>query len=270
MHRLTLLVLAFVVAVPAQAASPLAESVRYVKTRELPGGGFAEPGELDPSVRLTARAVVGLRAAGVKPSRDTEDYLEAQEEALVETIDVAHGVLARTALGDRAPRLVARLRADTGRNGAIGSTLDSTIWAVLALRQARAAVSRATVRYLLARQSPAGGWAGDTAAAIQALRAVGVRGRPITRGLAFLRRHQNRDGGFELTRGRGSDAPSTAWAIQAFLAAQARPGPAAYRYLAGLRRPDGSYRYSARSASTPVFVTSQALAALAGKPLPLR
>ena len=50
--------------------------------------------------------------------------------------------------------------------------------------------------------------------------------RPIDRAVAFLRRHQNRDGGFELTLGRGSDAQSTAWAIQALLAAgasRARP-----------------------------------------------
>jgi energy-coupling factor transport system substrate-specific component len=85
-----------------------------------------------------------------------------------------------------------------------------------------------------------------------------------------LRRLQDKDGGFELTQGRGSDAQSTAWAIQAFLAAGARPGRPAYAYLAHLRRPDGSYRYSARYATTPVWVTSQVLPALAGRPFPLR
>ena len=88
--------------------------------------------------------------------------------------------------------------------------------------------------------------------------------------MVFLRRHQNPDGGFELTQGRGSDAQSTAWAIQAFLAAGERPGAAAYRYLARLRRVDGSYRYSARFVATPVWVTSQVLPALVGRPFPLR
>ena len=87
--------------------------------------------------------------------------------------------------------------------------------------------------------------------------------------MAFLRAHQNPDGGFELTDGRGSDAQSTAWAIQGLLAAGATPGPPAFRYLARLRRPDGSYRYSARYATTPLWVTAQVLPALARKPFPL-
>jgi energy-coupling factor transport system substrate-specific component len=105
---------------------------------------------------------------------------------------------------------------------------------------------------------------------VQALESQGVRGRPITRGLAFLRRLQNRDGGFELTPGRGSDAQSTAWAIQAFVASGVKPPASAFRYLATLRRADGSYRYSRKYTATPVWVTSQVLPALARKPFPLR
>ena len=71
-------------------------------------------------------------------------------------------------------------------------------------------------------------------------------------------------------RGRGSDTQSTAWAVQAFVAAGVRPSPSALRYLQRMRRPDGSYRYSARYAATPVWVTSQALAAVARRPLPIR
>ncbi|MBA2385252.1 MAG: ABC transporter substrate-binding protein, partial [Actinobacteria bacterium] len=98
---------------------------------------------------------------------------------------------------------------------------------------------------------------------------AGVRGRPIDRGVAYLRRHQNRDGGFELSQGRPSDAQSTAWAIQALLAAGRAPGAAPFRFLTRLRRPDGSYRYSVRYATTPVWVTAQVLPALARKPFPL-
>ena len=54
----------------------------------------------------------------------------------------------------------------------------------------------------------------DTAAALEALRVAGVHGAPVTRAVRFLLTFQNRDGGFELTHGRGSDAQSTAWAIQ--------------------------------------------------------
>ena len=89
------------------------------------------------------------------------------------------------------------------------------------------------VRYLLRRQRPSGGWSwspngapdsNDTAAAIQALRWSGVRGRPIRRGLAFIRNHTARNGGVRLVAGREPDAQSTAWAVQAYLAAGARRG----------------------------------------------
>ncbi len=89
------------------------------------------------------------------------------------------------------------------------------------------------------------------------------------RGLAYLRRLQNSDGGFELSSGRGSDAQSTAWAIQAFLAAGRTPPRGASGYLAELQRSDGSYRYSARYGTTPVWVTAQVLPALARQPFPL-
>ena len=106
---------------------------------------------------------------------------------------------------------------------------------------------------------------------MQALRAAGVRAgsRPIRRAVRYLRRLQNADGGFELTSARGSDAQSTAWAIQAFVAARGRPGAAAFRYLQGLQRANGSFRYSKEYGVTPVWVTAQVLPALARRPFPL-
>ena len=260
------------------AAGTIGDGARYLETRRSPGGGFAEPGSR-PTVGLTAWAVIGLRAAGV-PARELETsrrYLADAEP--VDAPDVALVLAARSALGDRAPELVERLRRLRRANGAIGPLVNSTIWGGIALRAAGEPVPPATVRYLLRQQRSSGGWgwseggapdSNDTAAAVQALRAAGVRGTPIRRALAYLRRHQTREGGFELTRGRGAESQSTAWAIQAFLAAGARPGASAFRYLARMQRPDGSFRYSARYAVTPVWVTAQALAALARKPLPLR
>ena len=46
-----------------------------------------------------------------------------------------------------------------------------------------------------------------------------------------------------VSRGRGSDAQSTAWAIQAHLAAGRRPPAGALAFLRRLQRPDGSIRY---------------------------
>jgi hypothetical protein len=269
---------ALALAVPA-AAGPVEGAARYLESRQAASGGFAEPGSA-PTPGLTAWAVLGLRAAG-RSGADLESaraYLERAEGALSSATDVELALVARAALGERPAGLLARVRALARPSGAIGPTVNSTIWGLLALRAAGDPVSAVTVRHLLGQQSPAGGWSwsagaapdsNDTAAAIQALRAAGVRGPPIRRGLAFLRRFRNADGGFELTAGRGSDVQSTAWAIQALVAAGERVPPSALAYLARMRRRDGSYRYSARYGATPVWVTAQALAALARRPLPI-
>ena len=262
----------------AFGVSPAAGSVAFLQAREAPGGGFAERGGT-PSAALTAWAALGLRAAGAAPDPATRAYLVAHEDQLETATDLALGILGEVAAGADPSRLVARLRALQRPSGTIGPLLNGTIWSVVALRAAGEPVPPATVRYLVARQSTGGGWSwskggapdsNDTAAAIEALRAVGVKGPVVTRALRFLRRFQRRDGGFELERGRGSDAQSTAWAIQAYFAAGAQTPRSAFRYLARMRRADGSYRYSAGSATTPVWVTAQVVPALVGKAYPLR
>jgi prenyltransferase beta subunit len=215
--------------------------------------------------------VLGLRAAG-STAPGSLAYLQSQEGNLSSTTDVALVALAEEALGDRNETLLAKLTPRA--NGQIGPTLNSTLWGMLALGRSPAA----TTRFVLAHQARNGGFAwavggqpdsNDTAAALEALRVAHVRGSPVTRAVRFLRTFQNRDGGFELTHGRGSDAQSTAWAVQGFVAAGVAPPRSAFSYLAHLRRPDGSYRYSAKYVTTPVWVTSQVLAALAKKPFPL-
>ena len=246
------------------AAAALAAPTAFVQSQQRADGGFG--GE-----QISAWATLALVATGAD-TRNAVAYLREQRPQT--QTDAALLALARAAAGDRPADLIPRLRAHEP-----GKLVNATIWTILALRQAGERVPRAHVTALLRAQRPNGGWpwlrggapdANDTAAALQALRAAGVKGRPIDRGVAFLRRHQNRDGGFELTQGRGSDAQSTAWAIQGLLAAGRAPGQAAFRYLARLRRPDGSYRYSARYATTPLWVTAQVLPALARKPFPLR
>jgi Squalene-hopene cyclase C-terminal domain/Prenyltransferase and squalene oxidase repeat len=253
--------MAFVVAAVI-AATPQ----QFLLAHQQPNGAFAESGG-KPDAALTAWAVLGLRA-----TRTTVDdrYLRTHEDELQTPTEIALGVLAQLSPSDA---LVARLdRVPTN------VTVNATAWKVLALRRVGRPIPRNVIRFLTARQTKTGGWSwalhgapdsNDTAAVVQALRAARVRGVVITRALRFLRRLQNRDGGFELTAGRGSDTQSTAWAVQAFVAAGSNPGAAARRYLLRLRRPDGSYRYSARYAVTPVWVTAQVLPALAGRPYPL-
>jgi hypothetical protein len=263
------------------AVTALAEAsatpAQFVRSQQRADGSFAEAGT-PPGPALTAWAVLGLRAAGAEVDPAAGDYLVAHEDELEAATDVELVALAERALGLPADRLLERIRSLARPSGAIGPSVNSTIWGLLALRSAGLPVSQRTVGWLLARQTRSGGWSwgqgvapdsNDTAAALQALGAAGVSGTPIRRGLAYLRGLQARSGGFALTPGREPDAQSTAWAIQAFLASGFEPGARAFRFLAGLRRPDGSYRYSARYATTPVWVTAQVLTALARKPFPL-
>jgi hypothetical protein len=253
---------------PFAVAVALASPVQFLQAHQLPTGGFAETGG-PPSAALTAWASIAVVAAGAEPGAAL-DYLEEHDGDPMPPATRALVALAEAMLGDG--RLAASLPTQV-------SQTNTVIWTVLATRQARRPVSKALVQTLLDRQSPTGGWSwargvapdsNDTAVALQALRSAGVTGAPIRRGLGYLRGLRNRDGGFALVGGRESDAQSTAWAIQAFLATGLKPPAGAYAYLSRLRRTDGSYRYSKRYSVTPVWVTAQVLLAVEKRPFPVR
>jgi hypothetical protein len=109
----------------------------------------------------------------------------------------------------------------------------------------------------------------DTGAALEALAGTGDGG--IARAVAFVSRQQNRDGGFPSQPGGASNAQSTAWAIQGLIASGAslsslsRP----LGYLRSLIGTNGAIDYSKGISETPIWVTAEAMMALAGKPLPL-
>jgi prenyltransferase beta subunit len=271
------LVAALVLAGTCSAATSLGRGASYLLARQQSDGGFAEPGA-SSSYGLTAWTVLGLAASGRAPiqAQAAADYM-AQAPALQVT-DLELHLLAVAALGQDTSQLADELERLRQPSGAIGTALNSTYWGAIAFKAAGRNPGKATVRYLLRAQRKSGGWswslraapdAGDTAAAIQALRAAGASARsaPITRGVRFLRRCQNKDGGFGVAPGSASDAQSTAWAIQALLAARSEPGKAVF-YLKKLQRRDGSFRYSARYVTTPTWVTAQVLCALARRPFP--
>jgi energy-coupling factor transport system substrate-specific component len=137
----------------------------------------------------------------------------------------------------------------------------------------------AALQALIAAGGDAGGGgygAGDHRAAGGGGAAGGQSRTVAHRAVSYLLAAANRDGGLPQQPGRESNAQSTAWAAQALLASAERGDRAvgaalhsALAYLRGLIAPDGSVRYSRASAQTPVWVTAQALAALAGRPLPI-
>jgi hypothetical protein len=75
--------------------------------------------------------------------------------------------------------------------------------------------------------------------------------------------------------GAGSNAQSTAFAVQGLLAAGVDPssvrrrGASPLDYLRSLIAADGHVRYARGTDQTPVWVTAQAVMALDGRPLPL-
>jgi hypothetical protein len=253
---------------PAFAVAAMAAPAQFLQAHQLPDGAFAETGGT-PSPALTAWASIGVVAAGGDPGAAL-GYLRAHDDDAMPPATLALVAFAEAALGDGG--LAAALPAEPGQTNAV-------IWTILARRQAGRTAPKALVDALLDRQSLSGGWgwargvapdSNDTAAALQALRSAGVTGAPIRRGLDYLRGLRRRDGGFALVRNRESDAQSTAWVVQAFLAARSRVPSGAYGYLRALRREDGSYRYSKRYAVTPVWVTAQVLPALERMPFPIR
>ena len=255
----------------------VASVLSFVQGRAQPDGGYAEPAG-HSTVGLTATAVLGLRAAGVQPPDAARAYLQAHEQGLTPT-EIELSTMAEAVTGGVSTGLLDTLRGLARPSGAIGPAVNSTVWGVLALEQAGQPVATATIRYVERAQAGNGGFpwavgvqpdADDTAAAVEALAASGVHGATVTRALAYLRGAEVKDGGFELQRGSGSNVQSTAWAIQAFVAAGAKPPAAAFRFLARMRRTDGSLRYSPRYATTPLWVSAQALPALARRAFPLR
>ena len=258
------------------ASGPAAGSAAFLAGRQGASGGFAEQGRA-PDAPLTAWAALGLVAAGGNQAERARaaEFLRSRMTDVSSDADLALRVVALAALGDTIDDgVLGRLRRHRP-----DVLVNETIWTVIALRAAGEPVPQNLVQAILAAQAKGGGFpwskggapdSNDTAAAIEALRAAGVGGTPVRRAIVALRTFQNRDGGFALTKGRESDAQSTAWAIQALISAGLEPGKPPFRYLSRLRRGDGSYRYSVRYGTTPVWVTAQVVPALAGRAFPLR
>lgn len=292
--------LALAVALPvadARAAAPrtdaqaLARAAAYLRSAQNADGGWGAARGGSSAQLYTGWAAIGLAAAGQRPAAATASYLRAGAGNDRTPGDVERTILALHASGapvaDLAAQLAARQRAD----GSWLRLVNQTAFGVLALRAAgRPAgdhASRAAASWLARQQNRDGGFSfssrggpsddDDTAAAIQALVQAGRRTtRTVSRAVAFLARHQGRDGGFPLDPGEEDNAQSTAFAVQALVAARRDPaglhrrgGRSPLAFLRSLVAADGSVRYSRFSAQTPVWVTAQALAALARRPLPV-
>ena len=184
--------------------------------------------------------------------------------------------------------LVAELRGDIRRNGSVNNQTNWTSFAVLAFRAAGVAPPRASLAWLVRQQDADGGFnfatrggisdVDDTGSALEALAGAGgsAAARARSRAVGYIRGQQDRDGGFPSMPGSGSNAQSTAFAVQGLIAARVDPNtlhrhgaPSPLAYLRSLIAGDGHVEYSRGTSETPTWVTGEALMALEGKALPI-
>jgi energy-coupling factor transport system substrate-specific component len=246
--------------------------------------------------------VLGLAAAGRDPrrlrkgGRSPVDFIVRGIGQVRATGDVERSILALAAAG-RSPRavggrdLVTELVRRRRANGSFGGLVNQTAFAILALRSAGRPAGDRTVRaaagWLGSQHNADGGFnfsgrgatsgIDDTAAALQGLVAAGRRrSKTVARAASFLAVRQNADGGMPLEPGGESNAQSSAWAVQGLVAAGRDPervhhgdSRSPLGYIRSLQGSSGAVRYSRSSLQSPVWVTAQALTALARKPFPI-
>jgi len=175
---------------------------------------------------------------------------------------------------------------------ATGAYSDKSLFqafAMLGVLSSGETVPLEAVAYLKSHIQPSGGWAwfpgeaedsNTTAIAIQALIAAGepVTSPEISNALTFLQSFQNSDGGFSYSQDYlgTSDGNSTAYAIQAILAAGQSPASEVWSkdgqnplfYLLDLQLADGSFEWQPGSGSNDL-ATMQAVVALLNRYYPI-
>jgi energy-coupling factor transport system substrate-specific component len=289
---------------PARAARVnVSRELAYLASAQDSDGGFGSASGQASSELYTGWVAIGLAAAGRNPAtlrRDGHsvlDALRAQAGTLEGPGDLERTILALRACGAPVGALAGRslvggLLRYRQSDGAFAGEVVLSSFAIFALRAAGISASGPTLaaaaRWIAHQQNPDGGFSfaargsasdvDDTGAALQGLIDAGVaRGSvAVARAVSYLEHAQNLDGGLPMEPGEESNAQSTAWAIQGLVAAGRdvesvrRSGSRSpLGYLQSLLAPNGSVRYSRTSAQAPVWVTAQALAALAEAPLPV-
>ena len=298
---------AAVVGQSSLARLDVSREIAYLQGAQNADGGFgAAPGQASGEL-YSGWAAMGLAAAGRNPlsvRRDGHSVLDAlrdEASSLEGAGDLERTILALHACSASVRSLpgvgaggdpVRALLAFRDRNGSFCDLSNLTAFAVFALRAAGYSAAdplvRSAGRWLAEQQDSDGGFgfatrgAGsdvdDTAAVVQALFDSGAprTGSALGRATAFLIHAQNPDGGYPQQLGGQSNAQSTAWAVQGLIATGRNPAAVTREgsrsplgYLESLVTPDGSVRYSRTGSQTPVWVTAQALTALAGKTFPI-
>ncbi len=252
----------------------------------------ARPGGTDVYSYLLANYRAGIAESDCAPVACTTTF---ERELMV--VNAAGGQPRDFGGVDLVAELAARARPDGAFPHVPGGQpgVNDTIFAIFALAPIAEAAARAPIQpaadWIESAQQEVGGWAwraGNaphevdmTGAAIQALVAAGRSGNgAIERGLAYLRRAQNPDGGFPMFPGeRESNSASTCWAVQAIWAAGQNPeewlsgsgGPSEepLDYLESLQAADGHIRWKTSDDMNGIWMTAYCAPAFAGQAWPI-
>jgi Prenyltransferase and squalene oxidase repeat len=286
----------------AAARANLSRELSFLTGAQNANGGFGGAKGQASGELYTAWAAMGLVAAGRDPAgvrsggHSVLDSLRSEAATLEGLGDAERTVLAVSACGASAysfahRNLVSEVLAARAPDGSFEHQVNLTAFAIFGLRAVGHSSGFSAVReaagWIERQQNSDGGFGfgahgspsdvDDTAAGLQALVDARARNQHVLAAAAgFLIRSQNLDGGYPQQAGGESNAQSTAWAVQGLIAAGRDPGSVRRRgsrspvgYLESLLSPGGSIRYSRTGAQTPVWVTAQALIALAGRTFPV-
>lgn len=284
------------------------KAAAYLKTKIQDDGGF---GTKESNVSETCQAIIALKTAGVSVPKtaagktaigyllaNTKDMSQA-DAAVDNTGKIAQLIMALEYAGENPKTfgdtdwfaLLEKTREKA--TGWYGTSEIVHCWAMLALESAGRPIEPVSVGWLTQNQEDNGGFAIDkkngmgadtntTALAIQAL--IGAGEKPsstaVKKALAFLSTQQNKDGGFPFVTpspyGTDSDSSSTAWVIQALLAARQDTEAKAWvktnitpmGFLMSLQNADGAFSYQRAVTDDSTLSTCQSIPALVGATFP--
>ncbi len=288
---------------PASAGAP--EALTWLRAHQNADGGFSGDSGSASDPSATVEAIFAIVAGGQDPAAWTQgsntpiSFLESKaNSALAKPGDNAKLILAVVATKHN-PRsfggadLVASLEAKLDSSGVYGGAKTGTVFeqalAILALKATRRPIPAPAVDWLGRLQLGDGSWSwnGDTtpgsgdsnstALAVQALVAAGGHTAAVSKAIGYLHGLQNKDGGFPYQKpsaqGTDTDANSTAYAMQAIIAAGGNPGSADWTIggntppsaLAAFQLKSGAFTWQSATPADNYLATTQAVPALAGK-----
>jgi hypothetical protein len=203
---------------PVRAEGGASAAARWLERAQNSDGGFGSAPGTPSSATMTGWAALGLEAAGRSPftvrrgGKTPIDYLRSHVKRVRSTGDLERTILALQ-----------------------GAHVDSEHFA-----------GRNLPRELRRKRAPSGSFGGQvnlTAFGVLALRSAGASRSAVARSARWLRRAQNRDGGWGFQPSVPSDADSTGAALQAMAAAGVghRPLRRGARYLRRIQGRDGGF-----------------------------